>query len=243
MRIQTEGVSKRFFGTPALVDVSLELAGGQIVAVLGLNGAGKTTLLRCLSGLATPDTGRVLLDGAPLDRESEAQRRRLHFMPDFPALFPMHSILRNVSAMMRVYGRDEAGAEQRVVAWLEEFELLPLVRKPLAALSRGQAYKAALVGLLAADPEVWLLDEPFASGMDPAGLNAFRNHARAAVGRGRTILYTTQILELVERFSDRVLVLDHGRLVANAPLADLRRETGARTESLEALFRELRAPD
>ncbi|GDY21475.1 hypothetical protein LBMAG56_28220 [Verrucomicrobiota bacterium] len=242
MRIQTESISKNFFGTPALVDVSLDLAPGQLVAVLGLNGAGKTTLLRCLSGLATPDAGRVLLDGAPLDRESEAQRRRLHFLPDFPALFPTHSILRNVSAMMRLYGRDEAGAEQRVVAWLEEFDLLPLIRKPLAALSRGQAYKAAFVGLLAADPEVWLLDEPFASGMDPLGLNAFRTYAQAAVQRGRTILYTTQILDLVERFSDRVLVLDHGRLAANAPLAELRRETGGMTTALEALFRELRAP-
>lgn len=242
MRIQTESICKKFLGTPALVDVTLDLAPGQTVAVLGLNGAGKTTLLRCLSGLATPDRGRVLFDSAPLDRESEAQRRRLHFMPDFPALFPQHSILRNVSAMMRLYGRDEPGAERQVVAWLDEFDLLPLIRKPLMSLSRGQAYKASLVGLLAADPEVWLLDEPFASGMDPQGLGAFRTYTQAAVKRGRTILYTTQILDVVERFSDRVLVLDKGRVAANAPLAELRRDAGPATPALEALFTELRAP-
>lgn len=242
MRIQTEAISKKFLGTPALVDVTLDIAPGQIVAVLGLNGAGKTTLLRCLSGLATPDKGRVLFDGAPLDRESEEQRQRLHFMPDFPTLFPGHSILRNISAMMRLYGRDEPGAERQVVAWLDEFDLLPLIRKSMMSLSRGQSYKASLIGLLAADPEVWLLDEPFASGMDPQGLGAFRTQAQAAVKRGRTILYTTQILDVVERFSDRVLVLDKGHLVANAPLAELRRESGPATPALEALFQELRAP-
>ena len=147
MRIQTEAICKKFLGTPALVDVSLDIAPGQIVAVLGLNGAGKTTLLRCLSGLATPDKGRVLFDGTPLDRESEEQRRRLHFMPDFPTLFPGHSILRNISAMMRLYGRDEPGAERQVVAWLDEFDLLPLIRKSMMSLSRGQSYKASLIGL------------------------------------------------------------------------------------------------
>jgi ABC-type multidrug transport system ATPase subunit len=240
MRIQTEGVTKKFLGTPALLDVSLDLAPGQIVALLGANGAGKTTLLRVLAGLATPDAGRVLLDGEPLDRARLDQRKRCHFMPDFPALFPNSSILHNLSVMLHLYDRDQPGTEERVVELLKQFDLLPLIRKPLAQLSRGQSYKASLIGLLVADPEVWLLDEPFASGMDPHGIGLFREHARAAVARGRTIIYTTQVLDVVERFSDRVVVLHQNRLAACAPVAELKQSAGQHAGSLEELFRELR---
>ncbi len=240
MRIQTEAVSKKFLGTPALVDVTLDLAPGQLVALLGANGAGKTTLLRVLAGLATPDAGRVLLDGEPLDRARLDQRKRCHFMPDFPALFPTMSILHNLSVMLHLYDRDQPGTEERVVELLKEFDLLPLIRKPLAQLSRGQAYKASLIGLLMADPEVWLLDEPFASGMDPHGIGVFREQARAAAARGRTVIYTTQILDVVERFSDRVAVLHQNRLAACAPVAELEAQAGRDGATLEQLFRELR---
>ena len=240
MRIQTESVCKKFLGTPALVDVSVDLAPGQIVALLGANGAGKTTLLRVFAGLATPDTGRVLLDGEPLDRARLDQRKRCHFMPDFPALFPTMDILHNLSVMLHLYDRDQPGTEERVVELLKEFDLLPLIRKPLSQLSRGQAYKASLLGLLVADPEVWLLDEPFASGMDPHGIGVFREHARSAVARGRTIVYTTQILDVVERFSDRVAVLHQNRLAACAPVAELRQEAGQGEGLLDQLFRQLR---
>lgn len=240
MRIQTEAVTKRFLGTPALLDVSLDLAPGQIVALLGANGSGKTTLLRVIAGLATPDTGRVLLDGEPLDRAKLDQRRRCHFMPDFPALFPTASIIHNLSIMLHLYDRDQPGVEERVVTLLKELDLLPLIHKPLVSLSRGQAYKASLIGLLVADPEVWLLDEPFASGMDPHGIGVFREHAREAVARGRTIIYTTQILDIVERFSDRVAVLHQNRLAACAPVLELRQQVGQAAGPLERLFRELR---
>lgn len=240
MRIALESVSKKYFLTPALVDVSMEVAPGQIVSLLGANGAGKTTLLRLISGLATPDTGRVLLDGEPLDRARLDQRKRCHFMPDFPALFPTSSILHNLAIMLRLYDRDQPGTEERVVALLKEFDLLPLIRKPLSSLSRGQSYKASLIGLIVADPEVWMLDEPFASGMDPQGIGAFREHTRAALARGRTVIYTTQVLDVVERFSDRVAVLHEGRLAAFAPVAELAAQAGQGEHALERLFRQLR---
>jgi ABC-type multidrug transport system ATPase subunit len=240
MRIQAEGIYKSFFSTPALVDVTMDVAPGQIVALLGSNGCGKTTLLRCFSGLASTDRGRVLLDGEPHDRENLGQRRKLHFMPDFPALLPRESILRNLTVMLSLYGRDQPGREEEVVALLTEFELLPLIRKRVQSLSRGQAYKVSLIGLIAADPEVWLLDEPFASGMDPNGITSFRNHARAAATRGRTIVYSTQILDLAERFSDRVCLLNQGKLVAFAPLAELGMRAGATDKILPELFQQLR---
>ena len=188
MRIELRGVLKDYDGTRALDHVKLEFAPGQIVALLGPNGAGKSTLLRLLAGVIAPSKGEIYFDDEPFRRDRLDQRRRFHFLPDFPFLFPEQTVLRNLSIPLRLYEADGAGAEERVLALLREFDLLPLAQTPVAALSRGQAYKTGLCALLAVDPEVWLLDEPFASGMDSHAINAFKAHARTAAARGRTVL-------------------------------------------------------
>ena len=110
-------------------------------------------------------------------------------------------------------------------------------------LSRGQLYKAALVALLAIDPELWLLDEPLASGMDPQGLAVLRTEVRKAAGRGRTILFTTQILEAAERLADRACVLHKGSLHLTASIAQLRSASTTGTDGvLDALLQGLRDP-
>ena len=118
--------------------------------------------------------------------------------------------------------------------------MLPLAESPLATLSRGELYKAALVAVLAVDPEVWMFDEPFASGMDPHGLTAFRRLARDAAARGRTILYSTQILDVAERFADAVCVLHRGKVRAFGAIEALRQPAGDVEGTLESLFAELR---
>ncbi len=107
-------------------------------------------------------------------------------------------------------------------------------------LSRGQAYKAALATMIAADREVWLMDEPFASGMDPHGIDAFKRHAREAATRGRTILYSTQLLDVAERFSDRVCVVHRGEIRAFDTLNRLREQAQDKNNVLEEMFRQLR---
>jgi ABC-type multidrug transport system ATPase subunit len=108
----------------------------------------------------------------------------------------------------------------------------------LNTLSRGQVYKAALVALIAANPEVWLLDEPFASGMDPHGINMLKKYAREAVTQGRSIIYSTQILEIVEKFSDKVCILHQGEVRAFDSVTLL--EKAGQSGGLEDIFRQLR---
>ena len=240
MHISIDKLSKKYPFTKALEEVSLEIEPGQIISVLGPNGAGKTTLLRCLAGMVFPEQGQIRYDGVPFTRDNLDQRRRLHFMPDFPILFYNRSVLRNISVMLRAYGREQEGIEDKVANLLQEFDLLPVCRVPMNSLSRGQSYKGTLAGMLAADPELWLVDEPFASGMDPHGINAFRNHARQAAKCGRTIIYTTQMLEIAEQFSDRVCVIDEGALIAFDTLPGLRKRCGTDDRVLERLFRDLR---
>jgi ABC-type multidrug transport system ATPase subunit len=111
------------------------------------------------------------------------------------------------------------------------------------SLSRGQAYQAGLVALLAVDREIWLLDEPFASGMDPHGIDAFKRHARSAAARGRTIIYSTQLLDVAERFSDRVCVIHKGGIRAFDTLDRLRERASDKDNVLEEMFRQLREGD
>lgn len=243
MKIELRAVSKSYGEVHALDRASLEIEPGQIVAVVGANGAGKTTLLRCLSGMSGPDQGLILYDDEPFQRGRVDLRRRVHFLPDAPFLFWELSTIQHVGLMLRVYGTEAPGVEERVLGMLRDFDLLPLATKPLQALSRGQVYKAALVGLMAADPEVWLLDEPFASGMDPHGIQAFKQHAGAAAQRGRTILYSTQIVEVAERFATRVCILHRGEVRAFETVARLREQVHGVGGPLEEIFRQLRAED
>ena len=240
MRIELRALVKSYRSVRALDHVSLQIEPGQILSLLGPNGAGKTTLLRCLAGIAAPDRGGVYLDEQEFRRDQMDLRRRMHLLPDFPFHFWEQSVLRNIAIVLRIFEADGAGVEDRVLELLRDFDLLPLALRPVGSLSRGQAYKAALVALVAADREVWLLDEPFSSGMDPHGIDAFKRHARAAANRGRTILYSTQLLDVAERFSDRVCVIHKGAIHAFDTLERLRERASDKSNVLAEMFRQLR---
>jgi ABC-type multidrug transport system ATPase subunit len=240
MKIELRSVLKTYRLVRALDRVSMLIEPGQIVSLLGPNGAGKTTLLRCLSGIAAPDKGGVYLDEQEFRRDAMDLRKRMHLLPDFPFHFWEQTVARNVAITLRMFEADAPGVEDRVLELLRDFDLLPLVLRPVASLSRGQSYKAALVAMIAADREVWMLDEPFASGMDPHGIDAFKRHARDAAARGRTIIYTTQILDVAERFSDRVCVIHRGAIHAFDTLERLRQGARDKDNVLAEMFRELR---
>jgi ABC-type multidrug transport system ATPase subunit len=240
MKIELERLTKKYGSFAALADVSLEIAPGQLVALLGPNGAGKTTLLRCLAGIAAPTKGSIFYDGQLFQRGRQDFRRRFFFLPDFPLVFEQWSTLRHIGMVLRLYDAASPGIEDKVIEVLDEFELLPIAEKPLRTLSRGQRYKAALAAFIAADPELWLVDEPFASGMDPLGISAFKRHSRDAAARGRTVIYSTQILDAAERFSDRVGIIYRGSVVAFDSVANLEDANLPRGSVLEGIFKLLK---
>jgi ABC-2 type transport system ATP-binding protein len=242
MRISVESLSKRYGGVRALDSVTFTIEPGQILALLGVNGAGKTTLLRCFSGVVT-GSGSILYDGERFTRGSMNLRRRIAFLPDFPIAFPYHTVLRHIGMVLRLYESDDPAIEPRVLELLRGFDLLPLVDTPMSKLSRGQAYKAALAALLTVDAELLLLDEPFASGMDPNGITFLKREARAAAARGNTVVYSTQILDIAETLSDRLLIIERGQLRYYAPLGELQGADSGHDGSsvLEQLFQQLRS--
>jgi ABC-2 type transport system ATP-binding protein len=243
MQVELVGVTKRFGPVLALDRVTAAIGPGEIVALIGLNGAGKTTLLRALAGIVAPSAGEVRLEGERYSREQLERRKQIVFLPDFPPLFGDRTVLWHVRMVAELHGRplDEALADL-VVELLERFDLTPLIDAPAATFSRGQLYKGALVAALAAAPRLWLLDEPFASGMDPRGLSELKARLRAAVAAGATVLYTTQILEIAEKFADRLLVLDRGKLVQSYTRTEMAALPAAGPGSLEERLGQFREP-
>lgn len=240
MKIELSGVSKKYDGARALDDVSLTIEPGQVFALIGLNGAGKTTLLRTLGGVVSPTRGQVLYDGEKFVRSRVDLRKRQFFLPDFPMLYAHLTPLQHIAMMARLYDRDPATLEDAVVRVLGELDLLPLADSPIGRFSRGQIYKVALATLVLIKPELWLLDEPFASGLDPQGLAMLKDYSRAAAKAGATVIYSTQILEIAERFADRLCVIDGGRIREIYSKADLLAMPAEGPDSLEARLRQFR---
>ncbi len=240
MRVELRHLTKKFGSLTALDNFSLTLEPGQVTALIGLNGAGKTTLFRCLAGINAPTRGDVLFDGARFSRERLDLRRRMTFLADFPALYSGMSTLEHIALMVRVYERPAADLEERLIPILGDMDLLAQAEAPIARLSRGQMYKAALAGLFAVQPDLWLLDEPFASGLDPRGLGVLKAQARLAAAQGAAILYSTQILEVAQKFSDRVCILDRGKLRAEFSRAELNALPETGPASIEARLSQFR---
>jgi len=241
VHIQLDKLSKRFGRRHALREMSTTFEPGQIVAVLGPNGAGKTTLLRCLAGVMVPSSGEILLDGTPLRRGQQEQRRRIFFIPDIPMFFPRMTVIQHIAMVLRLYQVAPGHIEDRVVACLDQLDILTSAESPILVLSRGQAYKTALAALLSVGPELWILDEPFTSGMDPVGMAVFKQYARQAAEKGAIIIYSTQILEIAEGFSDRVCLFDRGLLRLDESVRALRERVGVSSGALEEAFRRLQA--
>lgn len=230
MHVEIRELSKSYWLSRVLDKIDLTLPSGKIMAVLGVNGAGKSTLLRCLATLLVPDHGQILVDGEVLTRSRIDLRQRLHLVADTPSRAGNIDIATQIAFILRSYGHQQPGIEETVAQLLAEFGLGGCEYKTLGSLSRGQLYKASLVTLVALDRELWLVDEPFGSGIDPRGLAAFRRHSRAATKRGRTIIYTTQILEMVESFADCIGTLSDGRLKVFQSMDEFRGQGGGDAE-------------
>jgi len=234
MHLVASGLSKQFGRHFVFRDLAFELPPGTIAGLMGINGAGKTTLLQCVATILQPTAGQITLDGETLRPNRLDLRRQLLYLPDFPMLRPEMTLLDQVLFIAGAFDCNQAELEEKIPPLLEGFHLLDCFDRQLGELSRGQAYKGSLTALLAVDPPLWLLDEPFASGMDPTGLTFFRQQATlAARERQRTILFTTQIPEVIESFADRIGILCDGDLQGFDPLDRWRQQPGGLAAAVE----------
>ena len=216
--LRLEGVSRWYGNVVAVNDVSFEVGPG-ITGLLGPNGAGKTTLLHMMAGFLAPSAGSVRLDETPTWRHPEVYRT-VGFVPEREAVYGFLTAREFVTASARLHGvTDTAAAAERAIAMVA---LEDAADRAIGGYSKGMRQRAKVAAALVHDPPVLILDEPF-NGMDPRQRLHMMDLLRVMVADGRTILFSSHILEEVERLSDRVLVVVAGRLAASGDFRRIRR--------------------
>ena len=218
--IEIENVSKRYGSVRALRDVSLRVEKGSVLGLLGQNGAGKTTLINILTGYLAPSSGRVLIDGPDPRVVPVEAKRHLGYLPEQPPLYDEMTVreyLRFVAALKGVAPRAVAAHVDEV---MELTGLTSMRSRLLGHLSKGYRQRAGMAQALCADPDVLVLDEPTV-GLDPKQITEIRALIRT-LGSGRTIVFSSHILSEVQQLCDHVVILDHGQVCLDSPLAKLR---------------------
>jgi osmoprotectant transport system ATP-binding protein len=225
--IEIEGVTKRYGAHVALDGVSLSVARGEFVALVGASGSGKTTLLKTLNRLVEPDAGAVRIGGEDVARVSApALRRRIGYVFQEVGLFPHLTVAENIAITPRLLGWDAA----RIAGRVDELLALVALRAEMArrtpdALSGGQRQRVGVARALAAEPTVVLMDEPFGA-LDPLTRDALGGDYRALHARlGLTTLMVTHDMAEAVLLADRIVVLGEGRILADGPAAKLLAET------------------
>ena len=217
--IEARGLSKYYGPFVAVHDTSFSIPQGQIVAFLGPNGAGKTTLMRMLTGFLAPSAGRAVIAGFDVRDDRIQASKRLGYLPESGPLYPDMTPLE----LLRFFGEARelaTGILKRRIDQVVEICALELVlEKPIGKLSKGYKQRVGLAQALLHDPEVLIMDEPTA-GLDPNQIKQFRENIQR-LGRTKTVLISTHILQEVEAVADRVLLIHNGRLLFDGPRVDL----------------------
>jgi ABC-2 type transport system ATP-binding protein len=205
--LQAEGLVKRFGARNAVDDLSFAAPRGGIYGVLGPNGAGKTTTLRMLVAVLKPDAGRISFAGVSLTRDA---LRRVGYLPEERGLYRNMSARDAIAYLARLKGVPSRLAYQRADALLEAQGLGKVRRKKIKTYSKGMAQKVQVLAALAHEPDIIILDEPFA-GLDPVNQCGLEETIRAQAAAGRTVLFSTHVMEHAERLCDRILLINGGR--------------------------------
>jgi ABC-2 type transport system ATP-binding protein len=233
--IMVEGLVKTYGEVRALDGIDLGVPEGTILGLLGPNGAGKTTCVRILTTLLKPDSGRVVVGGIDVLKDPQKVRRSIGLSGQNAAVDEHLTGLENLEMIGRLYHIGKAEARRRAHELLELFDLTDAANRPAKTYSGGMRRRLDLAGALVVSPPIIFLDEP-TTGLDPRSRLGMWEVIGARVRSGSTLLLTTQYLEEADRLADRVVVIDHGRAIAEGTPADLKQQVGG--ERLEVVVAE-----
>jgi len=231
---------KKFYGNfLALDQVSFTVPRGQILGYLGPNGAGKSTTVNILVGLLARSSGAVSFDGRTYQREDFAMRRRIGYVPETGGFYESLSGYEFLQMVGRLYHLEENEVERKARGFLELFELERSMHQRLATYSKGMRQKVLISAALLHNPDLIFMDEPL-TGLDAHTALLLKELIRQMAREGKTVFYCSHVLDVVERLCDRVIILDHGRIVADGNLEELRRSIPqSGTTTLEEIFKRL----
>jgi len=236
--IRVEGVVKTFGSFRAVDGVSLSVSRGEIHGFLGPNGAGKTTTIRIIAGLLKPTAGRVSIDGHDLEREPEAAKRVLGFIPDRPFLYEKLTAAELLRFHAGLYGLEGPDVEARIHELLELFELPAWRDELVESFSHGMKQRLVLCAAFLHRPRAVVVDEPMV-GLDPRGARLIKEVFREMSRDGVAILMSTHTLEVAQEMCDLISIILAGRIIARGTVDELRALAGTEDEKLTPVFLKL----
>jgi len=218
--VEISQITKSFGALKAVDDVSFNIEKGELFGLLGPNGAGKTTAIRCMLDIFKPDSGSIALLGGPM---SESKKDLIGYMPEERGLYQDIPLDRCLTYLGSLKGLSPVEVRQRSAGYLERFDLVAYKTKKVKELSKGMQQKAQIIATILHHPELLIVDEPF-SGLDPVNTQMVKDLLREQRDQGVTVILCSHQMQLVEELCDRIVLIDHGKVMLYGGLADIRRQ-------------------
>ena len=237
--LKIENLSKSYSkGTKKAVDnISFTAERGQVYGFLGPNGAGKTTTIKMIVGLLKQDQGSIHIGGMDTISQSLDAKLITSYVPDNPQVYEKLKGIEYLNFMADVYKVGKEDRKERIGKYLQLFELEDAVNDLISSYSHGMKQKIVLTGALVSDPDLFVLDEPMV-GLDPKSAFNLKEIMREMCDKGKTVFFSTHVLEVAEKICDKIAIINKGKLIAEGTMAELKQKAG-KEESLERIFLEV----
>ncbi len=234
--LEARHLAKRFYGVTAVEDANFVVRPGEVIGYLGPNGSGKTTTVKMLTGLLEPSGGSVWFDGRDIARDLLGYRSRLGYVPEEPQLYPFLSGREYLELVGRLRELPERVIQRKIPALLELLGIALAADQSISSYSKGMKQKILISAALLHNPDVLIFDEPD-SGLDVTTMLVMRHLVHRFAEEGKAVLYSSHVLEVVEKLCTKVIVLHRGKVVADASVDALRSVVAS--HSLEDVFAQL----
>lgn len=232
--IEIKNVSKTYNGKKkVLKNISFKIESGEIFAFIGHNGAGKTTMIKCIMGILDFEEGDILVDNKSIKEEPLECKRIMAYVADNPDLYENMKAIDFINFICDMYEVSEDIRRENTLKYAKMFEIEDKLNDDISSLSHGMKQKIALIAALAHNPKVLIMDEPFV-GLDPKAVYDMKEIMRDMAKDGKTIFFSTHILDVAEKLCDRVAIIKDGTIVKVGKMKDIKGD-----ESLEQVFLEL----
>lgn len=221
----------------AVDNINLEVKPGEIFGFLGPNGAGKTTTIKMIVGLLKPDEGKVFIDGIDVWENPLEAKKKISYVPDTPEVYDKLKGIEYLNFIADIYGIPKDIRQERIEKYLDIFELKNAIGNIIGSYSHGMKQKLVLISALIHEPELFILDEPMV-GLDPKSSFNLKEIMRQRCKEGKTVFFSTHVLEVAEKLCDRIAIINKGKIIALGTMDELR-SAAEDKESLEKIFLEL----
>ena len=229
--LEVKNLSKNFNGIKAVDDASFIVPEGSVFGLIGRNGAGKTTTIRMMMNIYVPDSGEVILRGTKIGQEF---KDKVGYLPEERGLYKKMKVMDTLLFLAELKGKTGKAVERKALNYLKRFDLAERKNSKIEDLSKGNQQKIQFIAAILHDPEFLIFDEPFA-GLDPINTDLLKDIILEKKEEGKVIIFSTHLMDFAEKLSDHIAMIDHGKIILQGSLSEIKSEFAQRNVTLEAV--------